>query len=120
MAPSFAEDSARYPPAQGRWGPTKSGGMSCVLNLCLLCYCWGMTMRLRRVAGSGPVPPGLEIIRLSCCEQCLFWERTQYIVTGNCRRYPYPRMYAWQLCAHWTNRHGRQSFLNALPAGPGA
>lgn len=76
-----------------------------------------MTLRLRKVEGTGPVPPGLELIRLSCCEQCLFWERTQYVVSGNCRRYPYPKMNAWQHCAHWTNRHGRPSFFDTFSAG---
>lgn len=76
-------------------------------------YAAAMTLRMRKVEGSGPVPPGMEIIRLSCCEQCLFWERTAYVVTGNCRRYPYPKMMAWQKCAHWTNKHGRRSILDA-------
>ncbi|HMP75176.1 MAG TPA: hypothetical protein PKE12_02655 [Kiritimatiellia bacterium] len=73
-----------------------------------------MTLRLRKIDAEGPVPPGRELILLSCCEQCLFWERTQYQVTGNCRRYPYPKMYAWQKCAHWTNRHGRPSPLESF------
>lgn len=70
-----------------------------------------MTTKLRKVEGTGPVPPDKQIIWLSCCEQCLFWERTSYLVTGNCRRYPYPKMYAWQQCEHWVNKNGHKSFF---------
>lgn len=70
-----------------------------------------MTLALKKVEREGTVPPGFEIIWLSCCEQCLFWERGVYQVTGTCRRYPYPRMHAWQRCPHWSNRHRRPSVL---------
>lgn len=77
-----------------------------------------MTLTLRRVNTSGGVAPGKELIWLSCCEQCLFWERTNYHVVGDCRRYPHPKMYAWQRCAHWTNRHAApRSFVSAARRG---
>lgn len=64
-----------------------------------------MTLRLVRIERNGPIPWDRQLIWLSCCEQCLFWERGRYLVTGSCRRYPYPKMHAWQKCPYWTNRH---------------
>lgn len=72
---------------------------------------------LRRVDSEGPVPRHLQIIPLVRCEYCVLWERSQYHVVGTCRRYPYPRMHAWEKCAHWVNRHGRRSLLDDFAAG---
>ncbi|MCO5044551.1 MAG: hypothetical protein M9935_04630 [Kiritimatiellae bacterium] len=77
-----------------------------------------MPLTLRKVEGIGPVPADKQILWLSCCEQCLFWERTHYHVVGNCRRYPYPKMYAWQKCEHWSNRHGRASPIDIFAHAP--
>lgn len=76
-----------------------------------------MTVRFRRVDREGPVPPGLEILHLSCCEQCALWERSHYRFVGTCRRHPYPRMHAWDKCGYWTNRHRPRSFLDDFIAG---
>ncbi len=65
-----------------------------------------MPIRFIRIDREGPVPPSYAALHLSRCEHCLLWEPSHYRVIGTCRRYPHPRMYYWQKCAHWTNRHG--------------
>ncbi len=71
-----------------------------------------MPLRFRRVTRTGPIPPELEVLHLSRCEHCLMWERSHYQVIGSCRRYPHPKMYYWQKCKYWTNRHGKRSLLD--------
>lgn len=71
-----------------------------------------MPLRFRRISREGPVPREFAALHLSRCEHCVLWEMSKYRVIGTCRRYPHPKMYYWQKCEHWTNRHGRRSFLD--------
>lgn len=75
-----------------------------------------MPLRFRSIQREGPVPPEFAILHLSRCEHCVLWEPSGYRVIGHCRRYPHPKMYYWQKCAYWTNRHGRPSPLDAFCA----
>jgi hypothetical protein len=79
-----------------------------------------MTLRLYKIDREGPVPPGLELFHLHRCEHCVLWERSHYHVVGTCRRYPYPRMHAWERCPLWNNRHGRSSILDDWSRGGAA